>query len=283
MSELSKDELELRRQHREARTTPGPEVARMDLSAVREARIPQGLRPLDPAELDRVVAIADLEAHAEMKALRRRARWDAYDSTRPSMYRSAAYVDLGQPSGDRKDPIRKLLSWWRMSESKNLVIAGEPGRGKTHAAWAICNEVAVADRDAADARPVTVRAMTALRLREILVPAPVHAARDEVASANRARVLEEARTATLLLIDDLTAANVTDWFRGELHGLIDYRNTANDTRTIVTLNAPSKAEFTGVMIDRLGQAIVSRLNDDAVYVWLDGPDRRIASTWDPFA
>lgn len=233
--------------------------------------------PVAAAAAHEAIVATDQQIATEAAAERRRIRWDAYQRTRPPMFAAATYNDLTPADKARA----KALGWWD-STAKNLVIAGEPGRGKTHAGYAICNEVAAADRDGLYTKPVVVRAHSIAGLRELLTPAAVHAARDEVTSRARERALYEARTCDLLLLDDLTAANVTDWFRSEVHDLIDARVTAN-RRTIVTVNAATRETFTQTMLDRLGAAIVSRLNDQAVYVWLEGADRRLASTWDPFA
>ena len=242
------------------------------IAAIRALKDPQRA-----AAVERQMAEEREATREQIQTMARRNRFNRYKANRPTLFASASYADL-----DLNDKSHvKVARWWR-GGSKTLVLVGEPGRGKTHGAYAICNEVAADDRDGRTGVPVVVRAHLASGLRDLLQPVGPHLARDEVASGHRARDVNELYSADLLLIDDLSAANVTDWFREQMHKLIDYR-VSNDQRTIVTLNAGSKQTLGQEMVERFGAAIVSRLRDDAVFVWLEGVDRRGFAKWDPFA
>lgn len=240
--------------------------------ALQKMRNPEVRRRVEAA-----LAEAAKEAFREAAATRASNRFNSYRVGRPAMFATAAYEDLDPAARDQV----KVRRWWK-SGAKTLVLAGLTGRGKTHAAYAICNEVAIADRDGKAEVPVTVRAHQAARIRDLLKPPDVHLARDDVESGRRARERDELTSCGLLLIDDITAAQITDWFREEMHKIIDTRVTAG-LRTIVTLNGSSKDDVGREMVQRLGAPIVSRLRDDAVFVWLEGVDRRQLADWDPFA
>lgn len=289
--QLTADELAFRHEHRKARaaanTANGPDpldVARVDLSGF-TSRFPSGplaqalLAMSDPEkrrELERIQREEDIAAVEEIKANKAKNRYASFSSTRPEDYRSASYADF-----DPKNPTHVLCKGWWRSGSLNLVIVGHAGRGKTHLSWAIANEVAFNDREGGRL-PVSVRGFTAGQIRDILEPASPHEARDEVLSKKRAREERALYEADLLLIDDLTATNVTEWFRTAIHRILDVR-VSNGRRTIVTMNAPDSENAAKHMEDRFGSAIVSRLRHEGVFTWLTGTDRRTGTSWNPFA
>ncbi len=231
--------------------------------------------PERAAEIDQALAAHD-DAQEEIRKLRRGHRYAHYIENRPAAYTTAQYLDFDRSSASHAGAI---IGWWK-SGAKTLLLAGPPGRGKTHAGYAICNEVAAADRDGISAA-TAVRAYTIGEIRELLRPADQHVMRDDVASSRRAREIAGLRTVDLLLIDDLTSADVTPWFREELHKIIDTR-VNNGRRTIVTLNVSDKRAIGKELNAAVGSPIVSRLRDQSVSVWVDGPDRRKPSEWDWF-
>jgi len=297
---LTKEELETaayvarRRQEqaqRDAAADASLDVPRISLgSLAKDSRLARELARIneDPDYAAQAAALrvaAEESDREEIQRTRRRNRFNAYASNRPSIYSLASYDDL-----DPKDPTEaKIRGWWK-SGAKTLMIAGEPGRGKTHGAYAVCNEVAAADRDG-HGLGQSVRAYAATEIRDMLIPLKPHEARDDVLSRDRAAAERALYEVDLLLVDDLTAAKVTDWFREAMHKIIDQR-IANDRRTIVTLNAPAKqpgqdakAHMQVVvdhMVTTLGAPIVSRIKDQAVWVWLGGVDRRTRATFNPF-
>lgn len=232
----------------------------------------------DPLEAAAIIEEDRKRALEEVIVERAQARWDAYVRTRPEAYAPASYARLKS----LQNPRERVSQWWA-SGTKTLLLAGNPGRGKTDAGYAICNEVAAEQlRNPSNAR-LDVRAIRIAELRELLVmPLGAHMVKDEQSAAVRARTISAVRTAHLLLIDDLTAAAITEAFRQAMHALIDYRVSAG-LRTIFTMNAPDQGALKDVLDSSLGAAIVSRIRDDAVAVWVDGEDMRTFSKWDPFA
>lgn len=267
-------------------SAPDPEVAdvpRVDalatvagLNAVALRRAVRRVQE-DPAGAAAAIAAADARDAAELADRRRQYRWAAYERTRPAGYEHA---DLARLTPDQ-DPDRRVSGWWR-SGSKTLLLSGRPGRGKTEAAFAVCNQVASDDRDGHTSRPVLVQAWRAADLRDLLQPMDRQAARDDAAWAERGRRIRDLEWCDLLLLDDLTAVKVTEWFREELHLLLDKRVTTPGRRTIVTVNADEKKSLGQELASNLGAAIVSRLRDGCSAAWIDGPDMRTHTTWDPF-
>lgn len=230
----------------------------------------------NPALVEALQAKYDAAEAAELAALRRGNLWRAYTSSRPFEYEDSSYARLAPG----QDPSGRVSGWWA-SDARNLLLCGKPGRGKTDAAYAVCNEVAGAVLEGVG-KPVTVQAVSIAELRDLLTLIPgAHEARDETASARRARRIRDITEADLLLIDDVTAAKITDAFRQALHTLIDTRVTSRGARTVLTMNADDPKAVTGVLMDTLGAAIVSRLRQRCAVAWIDGPDRR--AWWDPFA
>lgn len=232
----------------------------------------------NPAAAAEAIAAAD---EADARALadqRRQYRWAAYERTRPAAYRDANLKRLT----DAQDPERRVSGWWQ-SGAKTLLLSGRPGRGKTEAAFAVCNQVAADDRDGRTSSRVLVQAWRAAELRDLLQPLDRVESRDDAAWAERGRRLRALHGCDLLLLDDLTSVKVTEWFREELHLLLDRRVSEPGRRTIVTVNADEKASLGRELTANLGAAIVSRLRDGCSAAWIDGPDMRQHVTWDPFA
>lgn len=207
-------------------------------------------------------------AREEIRAQRRLLSHEAYAACRPDRYVRAAYSNL-LPHQDKE---RAISGWWR-TDSPTLVLAGPPGHGKTHSAFAVCNEVAADARDARTA-PVNVRAVRAVDLRDVYLPPGAHAQYDDLAARARTRRQQDLMASELVLFDDVTAARGTDWVRERLHDLIDTRVTGARRRTIVTLNAPSPTEIGVALSDLLGAALASRLSDQCTGVWVEGESMR---------
>lgn len=258
-------------------------------AAVPHAPVPAVLAPFRAGierarrQLERDPGLAEAiarDAHAELVAEQRNNRVQGqmgpYLAHRPSEYAESSYARL-RPE---QDPEQRVSRWWA-SESKSLILAGMPGRGKTDAAYAICNEVTAAMLDGGPI--VAVRTVRMVELRDLLVMVPAaHVQRDEQESLRRANRITSLHKADLLLVDDVTSGNVTGALQQALHGLIDAR-VSNGRRTIYTLNAPSRTEVGAALDGALGAAIVSRLRDRTVAAWIDGQDMRRHTPWNPFA
>ncbi|MFB7890401.1 DnaA ATPase domain-containing protein [Cellulosimicrobium cellulans] len=282
-------ELRRRREERDRRAaedeaTAGPRRLDIDAWARQHGDSPaariRARMAEDPeyaAQVDAMMLADDERDREQLQRTQRRNRFNLYASNRPSIYSTATYADLDPTNGAQ----RTIAGWWK-SGAKSLVIAGEPGRGKTHGAYAICNEVAAADRDGTSRLSVSVRAYTAADIRGMLVPLKPHELRDDVRSRERTATERSLYEVDLLLIDDITAVKVTEWFRESVHKILDQR-IANDRRTIVTMNGPSLDGMPDYMVETFGAPIVSRLRDQAIWTWLDGVDRRQKATFDnPF-
>lgn len=175
------------------------------------------------------------EQAAERRRLAAEARAARWQRRLPATYASAALADL-EP--EHHDPI---LQWIKDRTALNLVLAGNIGTGKTHAAYAIGNYAV------AKGSPVE-----AWHVHDLLV-----AMRPE----GDRYAYDRACDARLLILDDLGATKPTDWARDTMLALINHR-VANERRTIYTTNASSadlRALWEPRMVDRIMEASVSVL------------------------
>jgi DNA replication protein DnaC len=231
----------------------------------------------DPAAADALVAAADAHEEAVQIERARQARWDAYAKHRPAIFASRNYSTLLP----QMNPKEKVSTWWKQGGT-NLILAGLPGRGKTTAAYAICNEVAGAARDGG--RPVTVRTWLTGDLMK---------AKDPVAVAQQKRIEQEVRTCDLLLLDDMTREaagegwTIEEW-KQTLHSVLDERVGALEDprpgqprvqrRTIFTLNAADQKDVTKKLVEHYGDPIFSRMKMNATAGWIEGKELR---RWKP--
>jgi DNA replication protein DnaC len=186
---------------------------------------------------------------AERDALQRHNRHRRYLGQRPSKYATATYDIL---DGDQ-NPGGKV-SRWLAAGPRVLVMTGPSRTGKTTAAYAIGND--------AHGRGKIVEAWTAGDLSDALKPDRDPGVYDRAASAD------------LLILDDLGADRVTDWWLEQLYRLADAR-CANERRLIVTTNL----EYDN-LVGLYGNRVVERLLDDAGGLKFTGPKRRaLHSDW----
>lgn len=153
-------------------------------------------------------------------------------------------------------------SWIESEYSKNLVLSGPVGCGKTGLAWLIVKtlcEVGV------EARLVNFRLLLQ-QLREAM----------DDPSSSHATAATKARFVPVLALDDLGAERPTDWAREQLTTLIDARYE-HGRPTIVTTNyaVGDLARRLGHDDPVVGQRIVSRLTEDALVYRMAGGDRRL--------
>lgn len=134
-------------------------------------------------------------------------------------------------------------------DSRNLVITGPVGQGKTWTIWHAAERAVRAGYEG------QVRVITAAGFRRIVAPSTADVAEFERLAA-----------AGLLVVDDLGAARLSDWDLDHLGELIDIR-WSQQLPVAVTSNKPKLREL-------VGPRIASRLADRAVIAELDGPDRR---------
>lgn len=160
------------------------------------------------------------------KAAREAARREVYQARWraqvPPMYATATRSDLDQ---------LQAVHW--PSDSLNLVLAGPVGTGKTHAAYAIGNDLAAGGH--------WVQAATVVDL--------LAAHRPE----GNPRLVQAARECQVLILDDLGAGKASEFAMETLTALLDLR-IREGRRTVVTTNdteAELEKAWGGRFLDRL--------------------------------
>jgi DNA replication protein DnaC len=150
--------------------------------------------------------------------------------------------------------VARFVADWRAAPS--LLLAGEPGTGKTHLAFAALRAVAL---DAAQRRqPVRFRVVTHPHLNHQLRPK---------ADTTHEHVLERYETVDLLLLDDIGAGRQTDWTADGLYRLVDHR-WSTPLPSIYTTNLSPED-----LAEAVSPRVVSRIFD-GMRVHLRGADRR---------
>lgn len=174
----------------------------------------------DPEPTQSIVETED--EFRERLAARRavyQARWAAQV---PPMYATASLADL--------DPAQ-AFTW--PTDALNLVLAGPVGTGKTHAAYAIGNDLS--------AEGTWCQAVTVVDLLAALRP-------DGDPSLARA-----VQSCQVLVLDDLGAGKASEWAIEQMTALLDLR-VREGRRTVVTTNVPEpdlEAAWGGRFMDRL--------------------------------
>lgn len=187
------------------------------------AKHPHLKRAAQVAEPDTTRSSTETDAEkAERLAARRavyQARWAAQV---PPMYADASLADLDGA---------QAFTW--PTDSLNLVMAGPVGTGKTHAAYAIGNDLS--------AEGTWCQAVTVVDLLAALRP-------DGNPSLGRA--VQECQ---VLVLDDLGAGKASEWAIEQMTALLDLR-VRQGRRTVVTTNVPEpdlEAAWGGRFMDRL--------------------------------
>ncbi len=148
---------------------------------------------------------------------------------------------------DAADWCHRMLG----GEGRNLVLTGTVGTGKTHTAWACWPYLLTAG---------WVGTWNAITEQRFL---------DASLSNGEAVAVAWAGSVDLLLLDDVGAVKASDWSRGRLAQLIDWR-WQHRRPLIVTTN------LTGDLLAvHLGERAVSRLAAHATTIRKLGTDRRL--------
>lgn len=139
---------------------------------------------------------------------------------------------------------------------RSIVLAGEPGTGKTWTAYAILRAAVM---EAARRRVrITYRAVTHPDLNQMLRPS---------ADGAHEHALNMYLDADLLILDDLGAGKQTEWSGENLLRLVDHRWKEN-LATVYTTNVDG-----ALFEDTVGKRVASRVFDSQRII-LTGPDRR---------
>lgn len=182
----------------------------------------------------------------EQLAARHRAERDqAWAAVVPRRFLDAHVEDLD--SGVKTMAVEA----WLEDTSRNLLLTGGVGTGKTWTACAAARTLHDAGRK--------IGFVSAGKWLAQLAPYGVDP------------VYEAATAATVLVLDDLGAQPITDWRAGRLYDLLNDRWLERRT-TIVTSNlAPGED---GRLEAAIGERAYSRLVEDVVTIRLGGQDRR---------
>jgi DNA replication protein DnaC len=220
---------------------PGGEPERLDVTRL---RLPAGVTP----SAEPVPEGMTDEDRAELRQRQEGHRRAWYVKHRPARYADAQleHLDRAQDSDGR-------IRTWLDSTSPTLLLVGAVGTGKTHAAYALANH--------AFDRGMLVVATSVPDILAALRP-----------GGDDGTLVARARTADLLVLDDLAAEKASEWTAEQLSALIDAR-VREERRQVVTTNA-TYAELE----TRLGPRTLSRLTGGAAVAMFTGPDRR-RTTW----
>jgi len=160
-------------------------------------------------------------------------------------HRPVAFTAPGELHSDLGDWAQDLAK----GKSRNLVLTGPVGVGKTWAIWKAAELAVMSGYEG------SVVITSAARLRRYLAPATADPA-----------AFTRCRDANLLAIDDLGAFRLSEWDLDNLGELADTRWGAQ-APTVISSNTTDLEKL-------LGPRISSRLADGALIVEMDGPDRR---------
>lgn len=226
---------------------------RPGLSSWRDRIPPQALAEADrlgPLGDDRRESDEDRAERLALQAEHRAARWRA---RLPLLFTEASMVNL-LDDAEQREPAKVMLRWLDDSDALNLVLAGSVGTGKTYAAYALGNEAVM--------RGMWVEGWTLADLLTAMRP------------DGDPRAGELARSAELLVIDDLGATKVSDWAQETMTALLDAR-TREGKRTIITTNLPGLQPIS----DAWGGRFRDRLKYRMTALTLTGESRREETKW----
>ncbi|OEF95995.1 ATP-binding protein [Desulfuribacillus alkaliarsenatis] len=126
----------------------------------------------------------------------------------------------------------------------SLLFVGKTGRGKTYLAASIANEIL-------DRKPD-------IGLLFVVVPDLLNEIRSTYDNKNNTHsefdIIDTARNADILILDDLGAHNYSDWVKDKLYSIIDYR-LQEQLPTVITTNLLDPPSMDQV----LGERITSRI------------------------
>lgn len=173
--------------------------------------------------------------------------------------RFSTYVPATEAQRAAKNRCEKYATVFKRGEtSGNLILSGQNyGVGKTHLAISVVADLL--------ARYRLRNAMFAY-VPEFLERIRRSYSRDD---QNDDRLVQNACTTDLLVLDDLAAQRTTDWVREQMN-LISNARVSNKLPTIITTNASFKE-----LEETLGPRAASRFFGNYFGAAVDGPDRRV--------
>jgi DNA replication protein DnaC len=186
---------------------------------------------------------------------RRLARFDHYSSRRGRALRqSFDRFDLSGPAAAAGGAYNAALAFAAEPQGW-LVIHGPKGNGKSHLAAAITNYLI-------DQARTPTLFLTAADL--------LHGLRAEVRGAAPSELLDIAREAPVLVLDDLGAERWTAWAEEQIYLLLDHRYRLELPTVVLTNEALER--FPGRIYSRLGDRTLCRLvhNPAPDYRWGHG-------------
>lgn len=214
-----------------------------------------------PVETDAERAAA---ARAEVAATRARNRVAAWERMVRSTYLDFVDASLDDLDTDQ-DPDGRIAGWLD-GPARTLLLVGQAGLGKSHAAIAVGN--AAVHRDT----PMWALVWTVPDLNDALRP------------GGDPKALDHARAADVVLLDDMGAEQITEWTIDQLYKLIDFR-VRNRRKTMINTNLPyddrgfpetpkDARPVKPNLVDRYGHRLIDRIMHDAVIVRFQGHSRR---------
>lgn len=157
-----------------------------------------------------------------------------------------------------------LQSGGDLRRGRGLVLTGNCGTGKTHLAVALLHCL-IADYGLTG----SFAEFTDLLRR-------IQEGYDRRAQSTSFGVLQPILETDVLLLDDLGSMRVTDWVRDTLGLIVNERYSAQRI-TLITTNLPRRVAADSkqeTLADRVGERVVSRLEEMCYFVDLVGPDFR---------
>ena len=167
--------------------------------------------------------------------------------------REEAWLSLCPPLYRDTDPARlparlaDIVEHYNPGE-RGLGIIGKPGAGKTRAAYLALRKHHDAGRSVLAISAVSISRLSADQF-----------ARNDDTAEDARKTLQDARTRSALLIDDLGKGRLTDRAEMELYDLLEHR-TSHLLPTIWTANTDSHSLGSMLSEDR-GAAIIRRLSE----------------------
>ena len=164
--------------------------------------------------------------------------------------------------------LQKAVAEWAEHPAGMLYLFGAPGVGKTYLAAASLRHVL----EAGLLSPVACRFIGE---REFLSEIKATFGNSNTPTSPRSMLANSPYRVALLLYDDLGASRLTDWGRGEISGLIEYRH-ANGLPTIITSNL-SPDELAAAVDAR----ILSRIAESRSMLEFPSRDLRVSGSLRP--